>query len=353
MPASALPSRIQDLPPNWARFCLGIERFLLHDLSLPIRDSRFLLSCSAGSDSTALLMVLHCLAPRLGITIIVAHLDHGLRPESAAEARQLADLCARLGRSILTGHGNVAKYAQRRGIGLEEAGRDLRYRFLFAMHRRVDADYLVTAHHADDLAEDLLMRLIRGVGWPALSGMPCWDPGRRLLRPLLHTPKQTLRDFLRDIGLTWAEDPSNVRLEHTRNRVRLELLPLLVRENPRFLSSVIRLHQQGSQDADFFDSQIASLLERTAGQSRVLDSSLLASLHPSLRLRLYKAVIEELGPGQVLHDSVLRLDRAWQHGTRRATLQFPGGKTALVTPEGVRFLPSQTEPNLESPNQCD
>jgi tRNA(Ile)-lysidine synthase len=349
----ALPSRIQDLPPIWARFCLDIERFLLCDLALPLRQRQLLLACSAGSDSTALLLVLHCLAPRLGFTISVAHLDHGLRPESAQEAGHVAKLCRRLGIRITAGKSNVARYARITGTGLEEAGRTLRYRFLVGVRQRVNADLLLTAHHADDLAEDVLMRLIRGTGWPGLSGMRCWDPARCLLRPLLHTPKQDLQNFLNDINISWLEDASNTDLSNTRNRVRKELMPLLIRENPRFLTGIIRLHQQGESDSDLFASLITPLVPQVKQSARFVESSVLRTLHPGLRLRLYKAVIDDLGPGQALHDSLLRLDQAWKNRRIEATLQFPGGKSAMINPTGIRFATSATFTPQETSTSCD
>ena len=353
MPSSALPNSIQALPPIWARFCLSIERFLLHDLALPLHHRRLLLACSAGSDSTALLLILHCLAPRLGLTINVAHLDHGMRPESAQEAGHVAELCRRLGVQATIGQSNVARYARMSGTGLEEAGRTLRYRFLFGVRQKLNADMLLTAHHADDLAEDVLMRLIRGTGWPGLAGMPCWDPRRLLLRPLLHVPKQKLRDFLSDIGMSWSEDTSNTDPNHTRNRVRKDMIPLMIRENPRFLEAITRLHRQGELDGDLFASQITPLVLRAEQCGRLLQSSLLRTLHPGLRVRLYKAVIDNLGPGQALHDSLLRLDQAWKNRRIEATLQFPGGKSATINSTGIRFATSPTFRSQETSASCD
>ncbi|PTN34914.1 tRNA lysidine(34) synthetase TilS [Desulfonatronum sp. SC1] len=353
MHSSAPPTTIQDLPPTWARFCLGIERFLLHDLALPLHHRHLLLACSAGSDSTALLLILHCLAPRLELTINVAHLDHGLRPESAQEAGHVAEFCRRLGVRITVGRSNVARYARITGTGLEEAGRTLRYRFLFGVRRQLNADMLLTAHHADDLAEDVLMRLIRGTGWPGLAGMPCWDSARLLLRPLLHVPKQDLRDFLNDTGVSWSEDVSNADPNHTRNRVRKDIVPLMIRENPRFLEAITRLHRQGELDGDLFTSLITPLALQAKQCGRYLESSLLRTLHPGLRLRLYKAMIDDLGPGQALHDSLLRLDQAWKNRRIEATLQFPGGKSAMINPAGIRFATSRTFTSQETSTSCD
>ncbi|SDB60450.1 tRNA(Ile)-lysidine synthase [Desulfonatronum thiosulfatophilum] len=332
-----LPARIQDLPPVRARFCLGVERFLLHKLALPLQGRHVVLACSAGSDSLALLLIMHCLASRLNLAITVAHLDHSLRPESIRESHELAQLCSRLNRPVVSGCCNVGRYARKSGIGLEEAGRVLRYRFLSGVRHKVGADYLFTAHHADDLAEDVLMRLIRGVGWPALSGMAAWDPGRCLVRPLLHTPKNELRDFLRAIDVSWSEDAGNTDPAFTRNRIRNTLIPLLTQENPRFSESITRLHDQGTEDASFFATQITPLLEQARLEDHFLQSSLLSSLHTALRLRLYKAVLDDLGAGQTLHDTLRRLDHARQQGRTGTTFQFPGEKTAVVRADGVHF----------------
>ncbi len=342
LPAT-LPAKIQDLPSDWARFCLGIEHFLLHEYSLPLQNRHILLACSAGSDSVALLMIMHCLAPRLGFTLNVAHLDHALRPESTSEAWEIARLCSRLDRKILLGCCNVSRYATQIRVGVEEAGRILRYRFLLGVRRKIGADLLCTAHHADDLAEDVLMRLIRGTGWPALSGMAAWDEPRRLVRPLLHTPKHVLRNFLRTIDLSWSEDAGNADPTYTRNRIRTTVVPLLMRENPRLLTSIIRLHTQGREDASYFQTLIAPLLIQAKGNAHFLESSLLHGLHPAVRLRLYKAVLDDLGPGQVLHDTLGRLDQAWQQRRPRATFQFPGGKSAVTTHQGVQFLTSGSD----------
>ncbi|GAB6058173.1 tRNA lysidine(34) synthetase TilS [Desulfonatronum parangueonense] len=310
---------------------------MLHRLCLALQGRHVVLACSAGSDSLALLLIMHCLAPRLELTITVAHLDHGLRPESGRESQEVARLCHRLNRPVVTGCCDVGRYARKIGVGLEEGGRILRYRFLSGVRRRSKADLLFTAHHADDLVEDVLMRLIRGTGWPALSGMPALDPHRRLVRPLLHTPKNDLREFLRAIDVCWWEDAGNADLAFTRNRIRNTIIPLLTQENPRLPESIIRLHDQGAEDASFFASVITPLLEQTRLQNHFLHGSLLTTLHTALRLRLYKAVLDDLGTGQILHDTLRRLDRAWQQGRAGATFQFPGGKTAVVGSNGVQF----------------
>lgn len=333
---SGFPPRLQDLQPAWARFCLGIERYLLLSAK-DLRNHHLLLACSAGSDSMALLLIMRILAPRHGLRLSAAHLDHGLRRESRNEALALAAYCSTLDVPLTTGRSNVALFARKTATGIEEAGRTLRYRFLFKLRKKLNADLVMTAHHADDLAEDVIMRLMRGSGWPGLAGMPSWAPERRLVRPLLHTPKQALQAFLRAFELTWHEDAGNEDQRFRRNRIRRTILPRIKREFPGMHRAVSQVHALAELDRDYFASSLAPLVLKAENNDHTLARKDLESLHPSLRLRLFKAVLDELGPGQVRHDALLRLERAWQNSRIHAEVQFSGGKTATITTRGVRF----------------
>lgn len=335
-PPPAPSARLQDLPPAWARFCLRIERFVL-DTAAAVQNSHVLLACSAGSDSLSLLLVMHHLAPRLKTRLTAAHLDHRLRQESRGEAESLAGLCETLGIRLFTGRSSIADYSRRTGLGIEEAGRTVRYRFLFGLRTKIGADMVMTAHHADDLAEDVLMRLFRGAGWPGLAGMPAWDPQRRLARPLLHTPRHILKSFLRSQGLAWHEDAGNRDPAFLRNRIRGAVLPTLKREFPGLLRAVTQVHALGALDQDFFQGQLDPMAAKAWEQGRLLDRALLDGLHPSLRLRLFKILLDRLGPGQARHDALLRLEKVWRDGRTGASVQFPGRKQALVTKAGIVF----------------
>lgn len=343
-----LPTRLQDLPPAWARFCLRVERFILRNIG-DIQGRHVLLACSAGSDSLALLLVMQALASRLNIKLSAAHLDHGLRCESRDEAKALADLCEARRIPLIAGRSDVGLFARKTGLGIEEAGRKLRYRFLLGMREKINADLVMTAHHADDLAEDVLMRLLRGAGWPGLAGMPAWDHKRQLARPLLYTPKPVLRSFVRALKLRWHEDPSNEDQRFLRNRIRHAIMPRVKREFPGMLRAVAQTHALAALDQDYFSILLASLVE--AGKCGLLEQGKLEDMHPALRLRLFKAVLDDIGPGQVRHDALLRLEQAWRENRRGALIQFPGGKTATITMRGIRFAVSSQARQGEK--QCD
>ncbi|MFH1915207.1 MAG: tRNA lysidine(34) synthetase TilS [Pseudomonadota bacterium] len=326
----SLPRSLQDLPPRWAHFCLGIERFVADDLGVELAGKRLAVGLSGGVDSTALLLCLRCLAARGGGRVMAAHLNHRLRPEADDDARGVADLCAALDVPCVIREVDVATVAADLGIGVEEAGRSVRYALYADVLADHGADFVALGHHLDDLAEDVLMRLARGTAWPGLAGMPGRDDARRLLRPLLLTPKVELVRFLTDLGVSWREDTTNEDERWSRNRVRASLVPLFLRENPNFLDSMARLWRVGEADRDYWSAQTARVGEQ------ILNATLVAA-HRALRLRLYKAALDRLGPGQALADTLFGLDRAWQDRRTGAVFQFPGEKTAVVTGSGVVF----------------
>jgi len=324
--------RLQDLAPRWAHFCLGIERFVREELHLDFAHTTLLVALSGGSDSTALFRIIHFLAPRLDCRLAAAHLNHGLRPESSAEAAAVADLCRCFDVECRVDAADVGAMAATRRCGLEEAGRVARYEFFVRAAEDLGAQFILTAHTLNDLAEDVLMRLTRGAGWPGLSGMEAVTLARRLVRPLLFTPKQTLVDFLTDLDQPWSEDSSNALPGCLRNRVRHELLPLFLRENPSFLESVADLWRLGRIDAAYWDMQIAGT------SAPFLPNVTLVAADKALRLRLFKACLDALGPGQAQTPALLQLDRAWERRDFGATLQFPGDKRGRVTVDGVEFF---------------
>ncbi|MBU1248650.1 MAG: tRNA lysidine(34) synthetase TilS [Proteobacteria bacterium] len=328
---------LQTLPPQWAHFCLGIETFVRERIELT--GSGIVVGVSGGIDSTALLHVLVRLMERNALRLHVAHLDHGLRPESFEDAAFVQALATSLNLPCTVEHVDVADSAKEHQLGIEEAGRELRYAFLEKVRHDSGCAWIATAHHADDLMEDVLMRLIRGTGWPGLAGMTAVDPKRMLLRPLLQTKKTQLQDFLRTIGQTWCEDPSNSDQSFTRNRVRSELLPLILDENPNFHITVARLWTQAGLDQDYFEQVVQELTLQQTDNSNTLHLDELVKVHPALRLRLYKHLLDALGPGQALSETLLALDRAVERGEspKPALFQFPGGKTVLFKGLALSF----------------
>ena len=333
--------RLQDLSPVDARLCLGVERFITRELGLSLAHRRLLLAVSGGADSMALLHILHVLRPRLSVKLHVMTADHELRPQSGAEVAGVRARCEGLDIGCAAYSLTVAEYAAAHRLGLEEAGRVLRYAALEEERARLGASWIVTGHQLEDLGEDVLLRLLRGTGWPGLGGMPAVDARRQLLRPLLLTPAKALRNFLQRCGIDWFEDESNQDRRFRRNRVRHALWPLLLEENPRLAEHVAHLWRIARADGAYWDARVASMLPE--GENAVtLEGVALKALERAARLRLYMRAVSQLsreeGHGQGRAATLFALDAAWSEGRGASRFQFPGGVKAEVRQGGVRFF---------------
>ena len=209
---------------------------------------------SGGADSVALLRALVELRGELGIVVSVLHFHHGIRGEGAdADQRFVEAMAATHGLAFLTERGDAPAAAQVRKLTLEEAARELRYGWFRKLLREGAVDSVATAHTADDQAETVLLRLMRGAGTRGLAGIypkiagqleeDAAEGGRAaragIIRPLLAVRRAEVEDYLRGLGQEWRDDPMNLDPRHARNRVRHELLPLLEREFSPGIASVL------------------------------------------------------------------------------------------------------------------
>lgn len=325
-----VPSSLQDLLPKWAHFCLYVERFITRELGISLDGKHLVVGVSGGVDSTALLLVLHYLSSRNNFEITTVHLNHGLRDNAAHDATWVEQLCSHLNVRCVTKSQDVSRLSKENSIGIEEAGRLARYALFESVRASAKADCVALGHHLDDLSEDVLMRLIRGTGWPGLSGMTGYDPERQIIRPFLTLPKSTLIAFVKYLTISWCEDETNLDTSWTRNRIRNDLMPLVLKENPNFRESVARLWKIGQIEQDYWTV-------KTAKVEQELSNDLLNESHLALRLRLYKRALDELGPGQALAHTLFKLDEAWLEKKTGAVFQFPGEKIATISHSGVLF----------------
>ncbi len=220
---------------NEPRWRIAIDQLLR---ACPSRR-RHLVGVSGGRDSVALL---HLLFERADRKLIVCHLDHGLRGRAARDdARFVARLAASLKLPCVTERVDVAALATERGISVETAAREARHDFFARVGRRERVTTLFLAHHADDQVETFLFHLLRGAGPAGLAGMrPVSKRGAlTLIRPLLAVWRRELDAWIEERGLRWREDASNTDDAHTRNRIRLSLLPALARELGREVKPAI------------------------------------------------------------------------------------------------------------------
>ncbi len=329
---------LKDLSPRDARMALSVARFAEEELGAPLRG-RLLVALSGGADSTALLILLCALRPLLSCQVEAAHLDHGLRPESAEEARAAEAMCTALGVPFYTRRVDVTRLAKEKICGVEEAGRNARYAFLEETRLACGAEWTLTAHHTGDLAEDVLMRLIRGAVWPGLGGMrgKIDEPGRRVLRPLLLREKSELTAMLKRLGVSWQEDRSNTDLTGKRNRVRHTLLPLFLAENPAFFDAVRHLWRQARRDEAYWNALLEPALDRRADGVLVIRGESFESWSESARLRALAEAVRRMGRGQPLADTLERMESVWKRKHFPRKFALTGGLEAEIHARAIVF----------------
>ena len=213
----------------------------IRERNLLVRGDHLLVAVSGGPDSTALLHGLAKVAPRLGITLVAACVDHGLRPESAEEARSVRRRCQDLDISCeilvvdLTG-------VRKAHVSVQEAARNARLSALESAADRLGCTKIALGHTADDQAETVLFRIVRGTGLAGLAGIP-YQRGR-LVRPLLDVRRAEILAYLAKRKIAFFTDPSNANRRYARSRIRHDVLPALAKENPRVVEALLALARE-------------------------------------------------------------------------------------------------------------
>jgi tRNA(Ile)-lysidine synthase len=286
-----------------------------------------LVAVSGGIDSVVLLDLLNGAAPRFGFRLQVAHLDHQLRPQSAADARFVAQLCAALGIPCHVEVAAVLPLAKKRKLSLETAAREVRREFLQRTAGQLGARLIALAHQRGDQAETFLQRLLRGSGTAGLGGM---RPLREVWwRPLLDCSREQILAYAGQNDLVWVEDQSNADPAYLRNRLRHQLLPDLRTYNPQVEQRLAELCRQLQVEEDFWAEQVGALFPDLLADAtdglRLFRQGLLRA-HPALRLRLFREALRRVrGDLQRIEAAHLyAMDRLLVAGPSQAQLDLPG-----------------------------
>lgn len=243
----------------------------LQDLQMVNSGQTVLVAVSGGADSVAMLHALHQLRERWAIHLIMAHLNHGMRPSAAADASFVEAMGRDLQIPCICETIAVPAYQRRHKLSPEDAARRVRYAFLRATAQRQGAERIAVGHTADDQAETVLLRLLRGAGLRGLGGIPpIHGP---IIRPLIRVHRQAVMGFLQAHRIRFRDDPSNQERRYVRNRIRLDLIPQL---------------QQG------YNPQLVDALCTTAQLLAADEAALQAVAHERLRA----ACVQNM-PGQV------------------------------------------------------
>ena len=279
--------------------------------------SRVLVALSGGADSVCLLHMLLEKKQELGIEVFAAHYEHGLRgEESLRDADFAAELCKSLGVEIALEHGNVAAYADKKGMSTEEAARELRYAFLGKAAERFGCDRIATAHNANDNAETVLFNLSRGSGPAGLRGIP--EQRGAIVRPLLDMSREEIESWLNERSIDWVTDSSNNSDDYSRNLIRHHVLPVLKRINPACLSAFASAGELLAEDEDFIGGMADSFIaEHFDGES--LPAAETKKLHRAVASRVFRKLCKKSLSRDHVESLFALLD-----GTELAFLDLPG-----------------------------
>jgi tRNA(Ile)-lysidine synthase len=302
--------------------------------------ARVAVALSGGPDSVALLHLLRDLESEGDLTVAgILHYNHQLRPAAEDDERFCRDLAGDLHLPIEVGRGDVRGEARARKRSVEDMARRLRYGFFEEAARRLRADAVAVGHSEDDQAETFLLRILRGSGTRGLGGIR--PKAGSIIRPLLETSRQRLREYVADRQLAFRDDETNLDLSIPRNRVRHELLPYLSREfSPGIVEVLAREASLAQVDEDHLQREAIELartvvltltpIEQGPGAAAddaspaVLDADGLAAAPPAVGSRVGRLVLERLvGDRFIGSDAVQRLlDLA--RGARGEAVSLPG-----------------------------
>lgn len=332
----------------------GKFREALRSLCPNWQNERFIVALSGGLDSTALLLL--ALSILLPVQITAAHLNHRLRGEAAeADQRFAAALAAGRGVDFITATEDVAALAETRGKGLEEAARQARYTFLENAAREAGANFILTAHHADDQLETVLMNFVRGAGAGGLAGIHPQRPlgQAAILRPLLTFTREELQAVLTDANQTWVEDATNRDPRYRRNALRLSIIPQLKTINPRLTEAVTRAVAVLRSEEDFWQIHLQSLLPQiiqsddpTSNTITLSRSKLTALTQAEQRRLIYGAFLTiktrtQTQTGEPISLSTIEtvLTLLTHHPAHKG-LDLPGGLRATLSLNELKLSPA-------------
>lgn len=302
---------------------------------------KVVVAVSGGPDSLALLHALQELKGIWSLKLSVAHFNHRLRPEASEEARYVSSLADRLSVPVYIGEGDVARYAGEHKLSTQVAARELRYDFLSSVLEKTGSNKLALAHQADDQAETIVMYFLRGPSPKGLAGIP---PVRgKIVRPLIETGREEIEQYLQANRLEPVIDPSNFQKVYLRNRIRLELMPVLKEYNPNLPARLVKAAELFRDEDNYLEEETSRCWEKLCSrhQDRILiDYEGYQPLAAAVKRRLLRRCFHELtGTSKDLgFEQVDRIYHRLEAPDKGKKLELPGG--VWVQYSGVHVIMS-------------
>ena len=322
--------------PLSMNFTEKVKEFILkYNLISP--EDTVLIGVSGGPDSMALLYTLFSLMNELNFNLAVCYVDHKLRPESKDEAKFVSEVAESLKLPFTLKEINIEEF--RRGRTLEESARVARYMALEEARKENNGTRIAVAHHLDDQIETILMRIVRGTSIRGLRGIPVRNGN--IIRPLLGVYREEILGFCGENNIRYVIDSSNLSTAFTRNRIRLELIPVLEQYNPKVKESLLRLSAQAEELDGFLSYLEDDLLKRykISGDEYYIAADSIKSLPEFLKRRVIFRILVEVSPKptDVREESYKMLTSLLDKSTGKI-LNLPGGAIAYRDYNGIRIL---------------
>ncbi len=262
------------------------------------KGDRVVVALSGGPDSTALLAVLSAIAPKLHLTLTVAHFNHGLRGKESDEDEEFSrELAKRFGLAFCAG--KMDQKDDRRGVSPEDYYRRQRYGFLKQVAADNKARKIALGHNLQDQAETVLLNLLRGSGLDGLKGILPKRDGN-IVRPLIEISRQEIISYLNKAGISYRRDSSNEGTIFLRNRIRTELIPYLKKYNPKIGDTLAQTAEILRNEDEFIRQHVMEALESPFVQKEadrvLLKTDFINKLPQAIRWRLFKTILEDFSP---------------------------------------------------------
>ena len=305
---------------------------------------RVLLALSGGSDSVCLLYVLNELKGVIGFELFACHLNHSIRNEADGDEEFVKKLCEGLGIECFTKKVDIPHLAKENKISEELCGREERYKFFDELLTLNNLNLIATAHNRNDVAETVLMHLIRGAGIDGLTGIKYKRDN--IIRPLLDAKKEEIEKYCQDNNIEFRIDKTNNDTVYTRNRIRHELLPVICEKfNPSFLDVLASNSENIAFDADYIQNEAEKAFEELVGKLKI---DRLQKLHPAiLRRVIIKCIKDRIGAEQNIQniyiDSIAELIKKGKSGS---SLNI-GNNIKCIIESGVLVFKNSSEKKIE------
>ena len=222
---------------------------------------KIVLGVSGGPDSISMLNILYELKEKLQISVCVCHINHGLRQNAILDEQYVKQYCEKRDIDFFVLHADINKESKENKMGLEEAGRKIRYEFFNKVLKQTGSNKIAIAHNKNDNAETVVMNLLRGSGINGLRGI---EPKNDIyIRPLIEIEREVIEKYCEDEKLEPRHDESNDEIEYTRNKIRNVVIPYIKAEfNPNIINSMDKLSRIAREEKKYIDIETAKVYDK-------------------------------------------------------------------------------------------